>query len=107
MADNTFHTEGYIKEIMVKDKAITVKLTPSDEFSFGPDESTRPSCKRLVLTDGNETCAKLVGLDTEFVFAVAGIDLNMLYLLKKDRAKVRAVVETSGSSYAVKEIALI
>ena len=107
MADNTFHTEGHIKEIMVKGKGVTVKLTSSNEFSFGSDESVQPSGKRLVLTNGKETDAKLVGLDTEFEFAVAGIDLNMLYALKKDHAKVRAVVEASGSSYAVKKIALI
>lgn len=107
MTNNTFYTEGYIKEITVKSKEITVKLTPSDEFSFGSDESVKSSGKRLVLTKETETEAKLVGLDTEFKFDVAGIDLNMLYALKKDHAKVRAVGKTSGSNYAVKEIALI
>lgn len=103
----SYHTEGNIKEITVKGKAIAVKLAPSDEFSFGPDESDHPSCQKLVLVYGSGTDAKLVGLDTEFKFVVAGIDLNMLYALKKDHAKVRAVVEISGSSYTIKEIALI
>lgn len=140
-----WHTEGCIKEVSVKDKTIEVKLSPSDEFLFGPDEfvvqsrenlkppkksgtgesttteepssdsngSATPGCKKIVLSNETGSEARLVGLNTMFQVKVSGkvddhrIDLATLYALKKDRAKVRVVVEIVGSDYSIKELAFI
>ncbi len=103
-----FHTEGYIKEITVKGKTIEVTLTPSDEFSFGPDRLVHQNCRQLVLSDKTGSEAKLVGFDTRFIFKVDGIGLHELYVMKKEVAKIRASVnEISKTKHEIKEISFI
>ena len=95
-----YHTEGFIKEITVKDDAtITFTLAPTEAFAFGKDES---GGKKMILIKGEPKQeespeAKLVALGVEF-----SLDLDtektdrkvaLLYALKKDRAQVRVSVE--------------
>ena len=100
------YTEGFIKEVTVNSKAISVTLTPSDEFSFGSDESIHPGCKKMVIVHGDEQVADFVGLDTTFV--VANIDLNTVYAMKKDRAKLRvSVKKTTEPVYAITSLTVL
>ena len=106
-----FHTEGYIKEIKLNDQGISVKLDPSEKFSFGDGESRD---KKLVLLEGeSEYKAELIAQSVEFQFGnrdvkesdkdkndaasnaekPVGVDANLLFVLKKDRAKLRVSVE--------------
>ena len=89
-------SKGYIQEITVQGKSISVTLTPSDEFSVGSDESIHPDCKKMVIVHGDKHGADLVGLDAKFI--VSKIDLNMVYAMKKDRTKLRVFVEEVSSS---------
>ena len=100
------YTEGCIQEIKVQDKTISVTLTPSDEFSFGSDESIHSGCKKMVIVHGDEQVADFVGLDTTFV--VANIDLNTVYAMKKDRAKLRvSVKKTTEPVYAITSLTVL
>ena len=106
-----FHTEGCIKEIKLNDQGISVKLDHSEKFSFGDGES---SDKKLVLLEGeSEYKAELIAQSVEFQFGnrdvkesdkdkndaasnaekPVGVDANLLFVLKKDRAKLRVSVE--------------
>ena len=96
-----YHTEGFIKEITVKDDAtITFTLAPTEAFAFGKDESDG---KKMILIKGEPKQeespeAKLVALGVEFSFCLAtkkadrkktDRKVDLLYALKKDRSKVR------------------
>ena len=96
-----YHTEGFIKEITVKDDAtITFTLAPTEAFAFGKDESDG---KKMILIKGEPKQeespeAKLVALGVEFSFCLAtkkadrkktDRKVSLLYALKKDRSKVR------------------
>ena len=115
-----FHTEGYIKEIKLNDQGISVMLDPTEKFSFGEGES---SGKKLVLLEGeSEDKAELVAQSVEFQFGSGdvkesdkdkkdaasnaekpvGVDANLLFALKKDRAKLRVSVEEVSGSDPVK-----
>lgn len=95
-----YHTEGFIKEITVKDDAtITFTLTPTEAFAFGKDESDG---KKMILIKGEPKQeespeAKLVALGVEFSFCLAtkkaDRKVDLLYALKKDRAQVRVAVK--------------
>ena len=100
-----YHTEGFIKEITVKDDAtITFTLTPTEAFAFGKDESDG---KKMILIKGEPKQeespeAKIVALGVEFSFCLAtkkadrkkaDRKADLLYALKKDRAQVRVAVE--------------
>lgn len=105
-----YHTEGFIKEITVKDDAtITFTLAPTEAFAFGKDESDG---KKMILIKGEPKQeespeAKLVALGVEFSFCLAtkkadrkktdrkktDRKVDLLYALKKDRAQVRVAVK--------------
>lgn len=95
-----YHTEGFIKEITVKDDApITFTLIPTEAFAFGRNESDG---KKMILIKGEPKQeespeAKLVALGVEFSFDLGtektDRKVDLLYALKKDRAQVRVSVE--------------
>ena len=100
-----YHTEGFIKEITVKnDATITFTLAPTEAFAFGKDESDG---KKMILIKGEPKQeespeAKLVALGVEFSFCLAtkkadrkktDRKVDLLYALKKDRAQVRVAVK--------------
>lgn len=99
-----YHTEGFIKEITVKDDApITFTLIPTEAFAFGKDESDG---KKMILIKGEPKQeespeAKLVALGVEFRFVVSektDRNVSLLYSLKKDRALVRVAVKEGSES---------
>ena len=95
-----YHTEGFIKEITVKDDApITFTLIPTEAFAFGKDESDG---KKMILIKQEESPeAKLVALGVEFRFVVSektDRNVSLLYSLKKDRALVRVAVKEGSES---------
>lgn len=102
-----YHTEGFIKEITVKDDApITFTLIPTEAFAFGKDESDG---KKMILIKGEPKQeespeAKLVALGVEFRFGLAtkkaDRKADLLYALKKDRAQVRVAVKVEGKPTA-------
>lgn len=112
-----YHTEGFIKEITVKDDAtITFTLAPTEAFAFGKDESDG---KKMILIKGEPKQeespeAKLVALGVEFSFGLAtekadrkktdrkktDRKVDLLYALKKDRAQVRVAVKEDCKSTA-------
>lgn len=102
-----YHTEGFIKEITVKDDApITFTLIPTEAFAFGRNESDG---KKMILIKGEPKQeespeAKLVALGVEFSFDLGtektDRKVDLLYALKKDRAQVRVSVEVEGNPTA-------
>ena len=102
-----YHTEGFIKEITVKnDATITFTLAPTEAFAFGKDESDG---KKMILIKGEPKQeespeAKLVASGVEFRFGLAtektDRKADLLYALKKDRAQVRVSVEVEGNPTA-------
>lgn len=118
-----YHTEGFIKEITVKDDApITFTLIPTEAFAFGKDESDG---KKMILIKGEPKQeespeAKLVAQSVEFKICKGNsgghetgndehgkkepdgkdVLVNLLYALKKDRAQVRVSVEVESNPTA-------
>ena len=118
-----YHTEGFIKEITVKDDAtITFTLAPTEAFAFGKDESDG---KKMILIKGEPKQeespeAKLVAQSVEFKICKGNsgghetgndehgkkepdgkdVLVNLLYALKKDRAQVRVSVEVESNPTA-------
>lgn len=115
-----YHTEGFIKEITVKDDApITFTLIPTEAFAFGRNESDGK--KMILIKEKRKTAkseerlldAKLVAQSVEFKICKGNsgghetdndehgkkepdgkeVLVNLLYALKKDRAQVRVAVE--------------
>lgn len=92
-----YHTEGFIKEITVKDDAtITFTLAPTEAFAFGKDESD--GRKIILLKKANNKNAKkpldvkVVAQGVEFCLdnsRETDRKVSLLYALKKDRSKVR------------------
>ncbi len=96
-----YHTEGFIKEITVKDDAtITFTLAPTEAFAFGKDELD--GRKIILLKNANNKNAKkpldakVVAQCVEFCLGNSretDRKVSLLYALKKDRAQVRVAVK--------------
>lgn len=103
-----YHTIGCIREIRVtRGKTILIKIEPSDEFAFGPDESDPKRIRKLILTNTSETGAMLVDLNTSFKIGVSNLRMNILCALKKDGARIRVVVDVQASDFTIIELAII
>ena len=87
-----YHTEGFVKEIIIMDGKVTFKLEPTAPYIFEKKIDDGSVVRMLLLVDDDMAVAKLVDVKHSFVGPQA-VDYNSLVIAKANRLKVVLTVD--------------
>lgn len=103
---STFHTEGLIKEVAIKDGTnVTLKLEPVAPFIFEKkkDDGSTERCLLFVDDDKNPSKAKIIKASHAFT-APKPADFHSLVIAKANRMKMRVGAEFASNAKLPKSV---